>query len=189
MGGYLHENNIIRFMEEAISFMLEYKQVHWVPPVSISELTPMTVPLFTPSIGSAITHFCMEDSSLEYELESDYDFEELLRLPATEAGTHIRSFIGEYMNRIPSEDYIEVLHFISFIGQLFVFMFALELDSPAFVCIIIEEAVYALHSRYPYHIQYRHIVQASLDYNAYHRMIHEESEDEGFFTAAENEGD
>ncbi|GFY39507.1 hypothetical protein TNIN_76951 [Trichonephila inaurata madagascariensis] len=46
VGGYIHIGNVIRFLEEAVSFYLEYNNLNWEPPTSILELIQYRPSLF-----------------------------------------------------------------------------------------------------------------------------------------------
>ncbi|GFW18525.1 uncharacterized protein TNCV_1221861 [Trichonephila clavipes] len=87
-----------------------YKNLSWKPPVStsINELT--AVPLFRLSIGTAITHHCMEEMFSRYEPEWSL-------LSGLEAATYIQNYLRALMDAIPNESYT-YLCFLSFICHL-----------------------------------------------------------------------
>ncbi|GFT02410.1 hypothetical protein NPIL_83371 [Nephila pilipes] len=182
---YLNKRNIIRFLAEAISCVLKYNNMNWVPPVSIPELLPNTSPLFTQSIEKAITHYCMEKETLEYEPNGEINLEELLQLSGTEAETHIRSCIRGYMEVVPREDYYEHLYFICFVCQLCVH--AIRNENKFISSYIFAEAVDAFYARCHYHIHFINIIEAAVQYNSYHKRIHDDSDDDGFSTSSEDE--
>ncbi|GFQ92244.1 hypothetical protein TNCT_603001 [Trichonephila clavata] len=150
MGGYVDIGNVIRFLEEAVSFYLEYHNLNWEPPTNNLEHIRYYAPFFTRSIGTAITHYCMEFAALEYEPDVYFDLVDLLQLSDSEARIYIYSYVRRYMDFLP-------------------------------------EAAAILHFRCNHSTHYYGIAQEAVGYNLYHRQMHDESDDEGFFTSFEEE--
>lgn len=187
MDVYLQMSSITRFLVEAVSFVLEYNNLSWEPPVSIHALAPLTTPLFTRNIGRALTHYCMNAEALEYGPDGRFYFNVLLELTITEAETHVLDYIFRYTNEILHDDYYSYLYLMSFICQLC--FHSIRYERLAIIFPVLRETACILHSRCHYLIDYTNINQAAIEYCFYHTTMHDESDDEGFYTALEDEDD
>ncbi|GFY73579.1 hypothetical protein TNIN_474131 [Trichonephila inaurata madagascariensis] len=185
MGGYVHIGNVIRFLEEAVAFYLEYNNLNWEPPSNSFGLICCYVPLFSRSIGTAITHHCMESLALEYEPDAYFDLNDSLQSSGSEAGMYIHNFVRRYMDFLPGESYYEYLCFICYICLLCVLAIIFERRDKVYLVIL--EAASVLYFSCNHHSHYINIAQAAIDYNLFHRAVHDESEDDGFFSASEDE--
>ncbi|GFW18552.1 uncharacterized protein TNCV_1222131 [Trichonephila clavipes] len=175
MDNRLHINNIILFLEEAISFVMMYNNLSWDPPVSISELIPTNVSLFHQSIGIAISHHCMEELVYRYEPEWFEGFEVVI---------YIQNYLRALMDIVSNESYHTYFHFVAFTCHLCVQ--AIRLERSEIVRHILVDAVIILYSRCNSYKDFVNLNEAALDYISQHRAKHEESEDDGFSTAAED---
>ncbi|GFX11479.1 hypothetical protein TNCV_1821621 [Trichonephila clavipes] len=186
MGGYVHIGNVIRFLEEAVSFYLEYNNLNWEPPSNNLELIRYYTSFFTPSIGTAITHHCMESEALEYEPDAYFDLNDLLQSSGGAARMYINCYVRRYMDFLPGQSYYEYLYFICYICILCDLAIMFERRDKLYLVIL--EAAAVLHFSCNHHTHYNNIAQAAIEYNTFHRAVHDESEDDGFFTAFEDEG-
>ncbi|GFW20962.1 hypothetical protein TNCV_1714691 [Trichonephila clavipes] len=185
MEGYLPIGNIIIFLEEAVTFFLQYNNLNCESPLNNLVLIRYNAPLFTQSIGMAITHYCMEFEISEYEPETPFDLMDLLQLYGREAEVCIQLYVKRYIDSIPHEDYYEYLYYVSFICQICAR--AIMFGRSDMVFIVILKAAEALHLWCNHSMHYYGIDQAAVEYNSYHRAMHEESEDEGCFSSFEDE--
>ncbi|GFY60367.1 hypothetical protein TNIN_477401 [Trichonephila inaurata madagascariensis] len=185
MEGYLPIGNIILFLEEAVSFFLQYNNLNCESPLNNLVFIYYNAPLFTRSIGTAITHHCMEFEALEYEPETSFDLMDLLQLYGREAEVCIQLYVKRYIDSLPRNGYYEYLYYIYFICQLCAH--AIMFERSDMVLIVILKAADALYFWCNHYMHYYRIARAAVEYNSYHRAMHEESEDEGCFSSFEDE--
>ncbi|GFY67558.1 uncharacterized protein TNIN_267451 [Trichonephila inaurata madagascariensis] len=175
MDDRLHINNIILFLEEAISFVVMYNNLSWDPPVSISQLAPTTASLFQPNTGLAISHHCMEEMVYRHQPEWFEGFEIVI---------YIQNYLRALMDITPSESFHTRFYFVAFTCHLCVL--AIKLGRSEIIRHILVDAVIILYSECNSHRDFVNLNEAALDYLSRHRARHEESEDDGFNTAPED---
>ncbi|GFY72342.1 hypothetical protein TNIN_176931 [Trichonephila inaurata madagascariensis] len=108
MGDYIHIGNVILFLEEALTFYLEYNNLNWEPPSNNLVLIHYYVPLFTRDIGTAITHYCIQFEALEYEQDVFFDLNNLLQLSGEEAKICIQYYVRRYMDNLTGQTVFQV---------------------------------------------------------------------------------
>ncbi|GFY51345.1 uncharacterized protein TNIN_106491 [Trichonephila inaurata madagascariensis] len=154
--GFLHINSLIMFLTEAVSFVVQYNNLRWEPPVAEHNPTPV---LFHRSIGEASTHHCM------VELFSRYEPEWTL-LSSLEAAAYIQNYLKALMDAIPNRSYHTYLCFISFISHLCAQ--TIRHERTEIVPYIIVEAADILISRCGSYRDIAKLFQAAFDYNHQH---------------------
>ncbi|GFY67557.1 uncharacterized protein TNIN_267441 [Trichonephila inaurata madagascariensis] len=176
MASRLHANNIIRFLTEAVSFVLEYNNMNWEPTLIVPEIISSTVPLFTRSIGEALTHYCMQDFYSLYQPD-------WLHFSEPEAEIPIGYYLREYVDTIENEEPYGSLFYIALICQLCVH--AIRLENPEIIRPILTEAATILHFRCYSRAHFRNLVRNAVEYSSFHRTVHQASEDDGFCSVSD----
>ncbi|GFW63539.1 uncharacterized protein TNCV_402051 [Trichonephila clavipes] len=168
MDDHLDVDSIIAFLEEAISFVVMHKNLSWEPPVNIFQLIPITVPLFTQSIGEAITDHCMEDLFSRLEPER-------FLLPRDVNATCIQNYLRIWMDSIPHDSYRTYFYFVSFVCHFCAK--AIRLKRSVIIAHILMEAVLLLYSRCNSLTHFINLIQAALDNSSQQRAEQTERED------------
>ncbi|GFQ98502.1 hypothetical protein TNCT_95721 [Trichonephila clavata] len=176
MENRLHKKNIIRFLAEAVSFVLEYNNLNLELSLRVSEIIPTTLPLFTRSIGAALTHHCTQDFYSRYQPE-------WLHLSETEAEIPIRDYFRAYVDTIANEEYYALLYSVALISQLCVH--AIRRENSEIVRPILAEAANILHFRCYSRAHFRNLIRVAIECSLFHRTMHQASVDDGFCSASE----
>ncbi|GFT92071.1 hypothetical protein NPIL_606181 [Nephila pilipes] len=175
------------FFEEAITYVLEYNNLRWNPPVPIPTLMERCDRYFFPSMGQALVHHCMVDEALRHVRLIGFDMGRWIEMSPDAARNSLRQNLRRYVRQIIEDDFFKHLYVIAFICYLSCYV--VKRDKSEFTYFIVSEAADFFYMDNYTSARYTYLFERSYQYNITHRVLHEQSEDEGFYSDTGSEDD